>query len=98
MIGKSITQPGGEVNVNQAFCEMLGYSAEELQNKKWRELSHPDDIEMTQKIIVSLLSGERASARFIKDTCTKMAPRFGPMSAPLYAATRTASHFISSHQ
>ncbi|MBK8782666.1 MAG: PAS domain S-box protein [Anaerolineales bacterium] len=66
MIGKSITLPGGEVNVNRAFCEMLGYPAEELRNKKWQELSHPDDNEMTQKIIDSILSGEKESARFIK--------------------------------
>ncbi len=26
VIGKSITLPSGEINVNQAFCEMLGYS------------------------------------------------------------------------
>jgi PAS domain S-box-containing protein len=66
VLGKSITQIGGEINVNQAFCELLGYSAEELKNRKWQEISHPDDLELTQTEINTLLSGQRESTRFIK--------------------------------
>jgi PAS domain-containing protein len=35
-VGKSITLPTGEINVNQAFCDMLGYTREEL--KGWMTL------------------------------------------------------------
>jgi PAS domain S-box-containing protein len=64
--GKSITRLSGEMHANKAFCEMLGYSPEELQSKKWQEITHPDDIETTQKVVDALLSGEKESARFNK--------------------------------
>ena len=66
LVGKSITLPSGEINVNQAFCEMLGYTREELQNPRWQDITHPDDIELTRRAMDSLLSGEKESARFIK--------------------------------
>jgi PAS domain S-box-containing protein len=66
VIGKSITFPSGEIHVNSAFCDMLGYSREELANKKWQEISHADDTELTLRELDSLLSGKKESVRFIK--------------------------------
>lgn len=66
LIGKSITSPTGEIHVNKAFCNMLGYSMKELQNYKWQDITHPEDIETNQEKIASLLSGEKDSTRFIK--------------------------------
>jgi PAS domain S-box-containing protein len=66
VIGKSITRPSGEIQVNQAFCQMLGYSAAELQNKTWQEISHPDDVDLTQRDVDALLRGDKKAARFIK--------------------------------
>ena len=66
VIGKSITLPSGEISVNKAFCDMLGYTQEELQSQKWPDITHPGDIELTQKAIDSLLSGEKESLRFNK--------------------------------
>ncbi len=66
VIGKSITFPSGEIHVNKAFCEMLGYKQEELEKTKWQDISHPDDIETTEEMIRSLISGEKDTARFIK--------------------------------
>jgi PAS domain S-box-containing protein len=65
-VGKSFTLRTGEVDVNQALCDMLGYTLPEFKNKKWQEITHPDDIELTQREIDQLLSGKRDSARFIK--------------------------------
>jgi len=65
-IGKSITLPNGEINVNQAFCDMLGYLKEELQHKKWQVITHPGDIELTQREIDKLVSGEARKTRFNK--------------------------------
>jgi PAS domain S-box-containing protein len=66
IIGKSVTRLSGQVEVNRAFCEMVGYSPEELQNRKWQEFTHPDDIELTQREIDTLLSGEKDETRFVK--------------------------------
>lgn len=65
-IGKSITFPSGDINVNDAFCEMVGYTKEELQHKRWQEITHSDDIELTQRAMDLLISGEQHSTRFIK--------------------------------
>lgn len=64
--GKSLTSVSGEIHVNKAFCEMLGYSPEELQKKKWQDITHPDDIENTEKELNTLLSGKKKKIRFLK--------------------------------
>jgi PAS domain S-box-containing protein len=66
VVGKSITLLSGEMHANKAFCELLGYTPEELQSKRWQEITHPEDIELTQKEIDALLSGEKEAARFAK--------------------------------
>ena len=65
-IGKSITFPSGEMKANKALYEMLGYSKEEFPDFKWQQITHPDDVELSQQVVDSLLSGENDSERFIK--------------------------------
>lgn len=31
------------LKVNPSFCQMLGYSKEELLSKRFHDISHPDD-------------------------------------------------------
>jgi PAS domain S-box-containing protein len=64
--GKSITLPTGEISVNKALSELLGYSTEELKNKKWQEITHIDDIEVNQNALDPILEGKKDSVRFIK--------------------------------
>jgi PAS domain S-box-containing protein len=64
--GKSLTLLSGGMEVNQAFCDMLGYSRDELITRKWQEITYPEDVELTQKLIDSLLSGEKEMVRFTK--------------------------------
>jgi PAS domain S-box-containing protein len=66
LIGKSITLPTGEINVNQSFCDILGYTREELEKTNWQDITHPDDIESTENILDSILSGKSDSTRFVK--------------------------------
>ncbi len=66
IIGKSITLPSGELHVNKAFGDMLGYTQEELQNQRWQDITHPDDVELSQRAIDVLLSGEQDAVRFSK--------------------------------
>ena len=61
-----ITLPTGEINVNQAFCDMLGYTQKELRNKRWQDITPAEDIEPTQALLESLLQGRKDSVRFNK--------------------------------
>lgn len=65
-VGKSITLPTGEIDVNQAFADMLGYTLEEIRNKRWQDLTPPGEIETIQQWLDPLLEGEKNSARFNK--------------------------------
>jgi PAS domain S-box-containing protein len=65
-VGKSITAIGGKINTNQAFRQMIGYSEEECSNLNWQAITFPADIENDQRIINSLIAGERAAACWIK--------------------------------
>jgi PAS domain S-box-containing protein len=66
IIGKSITRPTGEVQVNRALAEMLGYRKEELQHMRWQDFTHPDDIELTRSFLAPLLAGDKDSTRLVK--------------------------------
>ncbi len=65
-VGKSITLPSGEISVNQAFCDMLGYSQQELQNKKWQEITPAEDVPEIEQKLRLVLVGETDSIRFEK--------------------------------
>lgn len=65
-VGKSLTIPSGEISVNKAFCDMLGYTQKELVNKKWQEITPENEIELTLQLIDPLLSGKKDSIRFEK--------------------------------
>ena len=95
--GKSITQISGEMEVNQAFCDMLGYSRSELINRKWQELTYPEDVALTQAMVDSLMTGEKEMVRFTKRYLHKngsivwadvgTALRRDPDGQPLYMVT-----------
>jgi PAS domain S-box-containing protein len=65
-IAKSITTLKGEINVNKAFCDMLGYSTEELKNKNWADITPQEEIGMINNEVDSLIKGVRRSTRFKK--------------------------------
>lgn len=65
-LGKSVTTVDGHLEVNHAFCTLLGYSEEELARKSWRDITHPDDITATEQAIAPLLAGTATVARFEK--------------------------------
>lgn len=66
VVGMSITSLGSRLHPNAAFCEMLGYSKEELVDKRWDEYTHPDDIAYNHAIIDRILAGEEISVRWEK--------------------------------
>jgi PAS domain S-box-containing protein len=65
-VGNSMTGIDGSIMVNKAFCDILGYNTNELKNKKWMEITHPDDIKESQKIVNLLLDGKKQNIRYEK--------------------------------
>lgn len=45
-------------DVNAKFCELLGISKYSALNTDWRFLTHPDDIEMNEKLLEKFKAGE----------------------------------------
>jgi PAS domain S-box-containing protein len=66
IIGKSVTYFSGKIQANKAFSNMLGYSEDEFREQRWQDITHPDDIELSQRVVDSLISGKKDSDRFIK--------------------------------
>lgn len=66
LVGMSMTSPTGEVDVNAAYCKMLGYAREEVRHRRWQDLTPPEDIPATQAHLDRLLAGDADSARYLK--------------------------------
>ena len=54
------------VKVNKALCEILGYSERELLGRTVKEVSHPEDRDVTDSARTRIRKGEIESARFEK--------------------------------
>lgn len=66
-IGKVLTALDGKfLQANQALANMLGYSILELQKLNFREITHPDDIAISNEGIRSLLANERSTHKMEK--------------------------------
>jgi PAS domain S-box-containing protein len=58
-IGKTITTLEGRyTRVNRAFCELVGYTEEELLNQTFLSITHPDDIVNNKLLLQQMLNGE----------------------------------------
>ena len=61
-IGKAIlTLDGRMIRVNKALCELLGYTAEELQQKTFRDVTHPDDLALANEHLAGMADGKLGS-------------------------------------
>lgn len=50
---------GKWLTVNDKFCEMVGYSREELVNQPWSAITHPDDLNFNQRLFQETQAGKR---------------------------------------
>jgi PAS domain S-box-containing protein/diguanylate cyclase (GGDEF)-like protein len=57
---------GRLVEANPAIEQMLGYSADELRTMRFREYTHPDDVEHNLVLFDELMSGVRDAYRYEK--------------------------------
>ncbi|MBN3926896.1 PAS domain S-box protein [Nostoc sp. NMS4] len=52
------TLDGNFLKVNQKFCEILGYNQEEILEKNFRDITHPEDIEIHLNEMEQLITGK----------------------------------------
>ncbi|MCI0428677.1 MAG: PAS domain S-box protein, partial [Nitrospiraceae bacterium] len=58
-IGMGLVAPDGRwLQVNQALCDIVGYSQEELEATTFRTITHPDDLEVDLAFVNQMLRGE----------------------------------------
>lgn len=66
-IGKALVLPDGRfLAVNRSFCEITGYSEEELLTRDFQGITHPDDLAGDLELAGQLLRGERRSYQLEK--------------------------------
>jgi two-component system cell cycle sensor histidine kinase/response regulator CckA len=70
-IGMEIVNLDGNImSVNKAFCEMTGYTADELLSMHSRDITHPDDVEPGLVLVGELMRGEinnfRQDKRYVR--------------------------------
>jgi PAS domain S-box-containing protein len=65
--GMTIIGPDGSwLQVNRAFCEMLGYTSDELVGMSSAQVTHPDDLQWNSELARQLVEGEIPSFNFEK--------------------------------
>ncbi len=71
-IGMAVTSPSSKrwLHVNQTLCDFLGYPREELVEKTWAELTHPDDLALDvaefERVMRAESDGYKMDKRFIR--------------------------------
>ena len=66
-IGIALVAVNGRwLRVNQALCELVGYSEEELLEKTFQDITHPEDLETDLYNVRQILSGEIRSFQMEK--------------------------------
>ena len=59
-VGMALNDLDGRfTQVNHSLCEMLGYTEEELLSRTFRDISHPEDLDVSVERVRELLQGER---------------------------------------
>jgi len=53
-----VLQDGMLTMVNARFCEIIGYTREELSNINFRDITHPDDVSLDDESIQRVIAGE----------------------------------------
>lgn len=61
-VGIAEVAPDGRIlNPNYHFCEILGYSRDELQKLNFRDITNPEDLHLDEKYIAEVMAGQRDS-------------------------------------
>ncbi|MEY2505386.1 MAG: hypothetical protein QOJ05_908 [Verrucomicrobiota bacterium] len=58
-IGMALVAPDGKwLRVNRSICEITGYSEEELLQRSFQDITHPDDLDLDLANVKKMLAGE----------------------------------------
>jgi PAS domain S-box-containing protein len=57
---------GRYLRVNERFCQLLGYTREELEGSRVDDVTHPDDLEEQRRLVKALSEGTASSASMDK--------------------------------
>lgn len=66
VVGKSLTTIDGKMTANQAFCDIVGYTAEELSQMHWADMTHKADLEQNINEVKEILDGLRTYSQWEK--------------------------------
>ncbi len=97
-VGIALVSLKGEImRVNETLCQILGFTAAELQERTFQSVTHPDDLETILDLVRQLLDGEIASyrlrRRFVR---ADGQPIWGNVSVALVRNSRgNPLHFVS---
>ena len=93
--GIAISTPQGRfLRANVAYCQMLGYTEQELQARDFASLTHPDDLSLNLELRDDLLAGRRESFVIEKRYLHKSGGILWIRAS--VSATRTASGEVTS--
>jgi PAS domain S-box-containing protein len=56
-----IAPDGHFLRLNHKFCDIVGFSAEEMMTKTFQEITHPDDLDTDLEYVRQLLDGEKTN-------------------------------------
>ncbi len=89
---------GGIIEVNGAFCRMLGYDEDELRGMNWRDVTHPEDMQDSERAVEDVVSGREPAGHITKRYVRKdgetvwaesaFSPVRDPNGEPLYFVTQ----------
>jgi PAS domain S-box-containing protein len=66
-IGMALVAPDGKwLRVNRSVCEITGYSEEELLQRSFQDITHPEDLDLDLANVKKMLSGKIASYQMEK--------------------------------
>lgn len=61
-----VSLDGNYMRVNDAYCNIVGYTSKELMNLSVAELTHPDDQDLSKQLMKDLITGNRLTFQLEK--------------------------------
>jgi len=92
-----ISIKGEIIQANQSFCQLLGYSKDEILNLSLKNITHPSDYQRTENLYKELLSGRHTNIDYEKRYVRSDGSIFWghPIVSISYDKDQTFLHFIA---